>query len=71
MLFAAGSVDDALLEQAMAQSVQAEDVPADPSPIPDLASMSEEDQIAYAMRLSMDPGDSFDQSGSNHIKQNT
>ncbi|XP_041368363.1 26S proteasome non-ATPase regulatory subunit 4-like [Gigantopelta aegis] len=56
-----GNVDDALLEQAMAQSVQLDDSSMEPTPIPDLSSMSEEDQIAYAMRLSMDPDSSPDE----------
>nr|VZI19492.1 unnamed protein product [Spirometra erinaceieuropaei] len=47
-----GTSEEALLRQALAMSMQVDPANIDPSPI-DLANMSEEDQIAYAIQMSM------------------
>ncbi|XP_074640507.1 26S proteasome non-ATPase regulatory subunit 4-like [Tubulanus polymorphus] len=46
---APGTGEEALLEQAIAMSMQSEDS----EPMPDLGMMTEEEQIAYAMRMSL------------------
>ena len=46
--------DEAMLEQALAMSMNAEEEIAPPTPsVPDFGAMTEEEQIAYAMQMSM------------------
>ena len=58
-LFSIASAEEELLDRALGASTNAEES-APPSvnltPSMDFAQMSEDEQIAYAMRLSMDPG---------------
>ena len=42
--------DEAMLEQALAMSMQA---PKETPPMPDFSAMTEEEQIAYAMQMSL------------------
>lgn len=52
------SNEDALLKQALEMSMQedAEEPVEEPTPtVPDFAMMSEEEQIAYAMQMSLEP----------------
>jgi len=53
---AAGGSEEAMLQQALAMSLGAEATPAPgaaPAQAPDFSSMTEEEQIAYAMQISM------------------
>jgi len=52
---AAGGSEEAMLQQALAMSLGAEATPAPGAapPAPDFSSMTEEEQIAYAMQISM------------------
>ncbi|XP_054720249.1 26S proteasome non-ATPase regulatory subunit 4-like [Uloborus diversus] len=48
-----GSNEEAMLEQAVAMSLATDATPAASAPIPDFAAMTEEEQIAYAMQMSL------------------
>ncbi|GFQ93999.1 26S proteasome non-ATPase regulatory subunit 4 [Trichonephila clavata] len=49
-----GSNEEAMLEQAVAMSLATESNTATPSPaVPDFSAMTEEEQIAYAMQMSL------------------
>ena len=48
-----GNTESAMLEQALAMSMQPETVDQPTPSVPDFGSMSEEEQIAYAMQMSL------------------
>ncbi|XP_022342267.1 26S proteasome non-ATPase regulatory subunit 4-like [Crassostrea virginica] len=50
---AGGNTESAMLEQALAMSMQPETVDQPTPSVPDFGSMSEEEQIAYAMQMSL------------------
>ena len=52
-ILSAADSEEALLEQALAMSMDPDAPSAMETPMPDLNTMSEEEQIAYAMQMSL------------------
>lgn len=48
-----GNTDSAMLEQALAMSMNPDSADQPTPSVPDFGSMSEEEQIAYAMQMSL------------------